>query len=452
MTRTGPTRRWLGRGLAAALALLGSSRVAQGQDNALPSFDVVHYDAAVEPDIEGRAVRGVVKIEFIVTAPSSAIEIDIGALTVDTVAFGSRSQPFTQGRRRLRVEFARTLAKGERKTLTIAYHGAPTYGLEFVPEKSQTYTIFSTSQWMPCIDRPDDRATLRLNLVFPKGLGVVANGKQGQARALADGRIRHEWRLDRPSPTYTFGFAAGRFNEATDRRGKLDLRYLATDATTDELQRIFADTKDMIAFFEDRAGVRYAGGSYTQALVARTIGQELTDFSLMSEEYGRSVLSDPEGEGLIAHELAHQWWGNRLTCLDWTHFWLNEGFATFMAAAYRERRFGREAYLRDVEGWRARYERVRIAGKDRSLVFPEWNRPTSDDRALVYQKGALVLHELRQNLGEDVFWGGIRAYTREGAGKSVVTADFRRAMERAARKDLGAFFDEWVYLKVAARH
>lgn len=224
------------------------------------------------------------------------------------------------------------------------------------------------------------------------------------------------------------------------------LRYLSTAATSSQLRQIFALTRDMMTFFEERSGVPYPGGVYAQALVEKTIGQELKDFSLMSEEYGRGVLADPSGIGLIAHELAHQWWGNEITCLDWTHFWLNEGFATFMAGAYREKRFGREAYLKEVETWRARYERVKAAGKDRSLVFPDWNRPTSEDRALVYQKGALVLHALRERLGEELFWRGLRAYTRDHFSKSVTTADFQRAMERSTGKDLSDFFDEWVYL------
>jgi aminopeptidase N len=110
----------------------------------------------------------------------------------------------------------------------------------------------------------------------------------------------------------------------------------------------------------------------------------MSGVSLLSEDYGRAVLGDSHAESLAAHELAHQWWGNRITCATWAEMWLNEGFATFMAAAYMEHRFGQEQYLRIVEGWRTRYETVRGAGHDRSLVFPDWNRPTADDRSLVY--------------------------------------------------------------------
>jgi aminopeptidase N len=321
--------------------------------------------------------------------------------------------------------------------------------LQFVPETSQVYTIFSTSQWLVCVDAPDDRATLQLTLVLPRELKVVANGRFVSQHPRQEGRVAQVFRLDTEAPSFTFGFAAGKFNEVTDQRGRTKLRYLSSQASMDDLRRIFADTPDMIGFFEGRTGVRYPGRVYTQALVHDTVGQEMSGFSLMSDEYGREVLADPQRIGLIAHELAHQWWGIGLTCEDWTHFWLNEGVATFMAAAYRETRFGREVYLKDVQGWRERYERVKTLGRDRSLAFPDWNRPTSDDRALVYQKGALVLHQLREALGEGGFWAGIRAYTKTYLGKSVTTADFQIAMENASRQDLSTFFNEWVYLRPA---
>jgi aminopeptidase N len=210
---------------------------------------------------------------------------------------------------------------------------------------------------------------------------------------------------------------------------------------------VFRGTPAMVGFFEERAGVPYPGESYAQALVATSAGQELAGLAHLSEAYGRAVLTDATATSLIAHELAHQWWGILVTNRDWTHFWLNEGFATFMAAAYKEQAQGRDAYLADVEGWRRRVARIRDAGGEKPLVFPDWNRPTADDRALVYQKGALLLHELRAALGETAFWNAIRDYTREYSGRSVTTADFQRAVERSSGRPLEAFFDRWVYLR-----
>ena len=134
-----------------------------------------------------------------------------------------------------------------------------------------------------------------------------------------------------------------------------------------------------------------------------------------------------------------------MTCEDWRHFWLNEGFATFMAAAYEERRFGPEAYRRQIERARQRYEDVRLKDGDKALVFANWDRPTTNDRTVVYQKGAYVLHLLRQQLGDDVFWAGIRRYTTAHAGRSVTTEEFQQSMEESSGMSLGSFFEKWVY-------
>ena len=171
-------------------------------------------------------------------------------------------------------------------------------------------------------------------------------------------------------PATLFGFVAGDLTEARDERDGLSLRALGRGFSEAELRTIFSDTAAMAGFFADRAGVPYPGDSYAQALVAVSGGQELAGLSHMSEAYGREVLADATATSLIAHELAHQWWGNLVTCREWTHFWLNEGFATFMAAAYKEQARGREAYLADVARWRRRIEQLRASGTRETAGIP----------------------------------------------------------------------------------
>jgi aminopeptidase N len=415
-------------------------------------FHVRHYAARVEPNIFEKTVKGIVVLDLVLTAENqTSIELDSGDLTIDAVTEGGTPVDFEARARRLTIRWPRPARIKEPRQLAVKYHGAPRFGMQFFPEHSQVYTLFSTSQWLVCIDAPYDKATLNLTVVLPAGLMMVGIGKLVAQHALPNGTVVHEWRQDQPMPTYTFGFAAGRFTDVTENREGHRLRYLGSEFSTAQLRRIFADSAVMMRFFEDRAGVPYREPTYTQVLVANTIGQEMSGFSVMSDDYGRAVLGDPRAESLIAHELAHQWWGNSITCETWTHMWLNEGFATFMAAAFMEQRFGRAEYTRIVEAWRLRYSKVRDAGHDRSLVFPDWNRPTSDDRTLVYQKGAYVLHVLRETLGEAMFWAGIRDYTRRYTGASVTTVDFQYAMERATRKDLSDFFKTWVYLDASPK-
>jgi aminopeptidase N len=469
-------------------------------------FDVIHYDVQLEPDIAGKTVKGKVLIRISIpglqiskskeklavkTGSNHSVEFDCGDLSIDSVREGGKPLKFALKDKRLRIMLPPSAKRSATREIEIEYHGAPRRGLRFFPERDQFYTVFSTSQWMPCVDAPADRATLRVRLILPPGLTAVANGRlitdrfapgrdtyerdRRQASAAAETTVSHnnkqvyEWRQDTPKPTYVFGFAAGRFRTlseracrtATPRTGPaklrcVEFRYLfSTDGARAsnvlrfsdvQVRRIFRDTKDMLEFFEERAGVAYADTTYTQVLAAGGVEQEMSSFTALSETYGREVLQNERSVWLGAHELAHQWWGNMVTCRNWNHFWLNEGVATFMAAAYLEHRFGRAEYLREIETYRVNYQKVRDAGKDKALVFPDWLNPSAEDRTLVYDKGAYVLHLLREELGEKAFWAGIRSYTVKYWGKSVVTSDFQKAMEQASGRKLARFFARWIYL------
>jgi aminopeptidase N len=412
----------------------------------VPAIDVIHYDARIEPDIPGRAIHGAVTIRFAARRGSlGEVEFDSGDLVIEAVRERGVSLEFTQHDRRASIRLARAAKVDEVREIEVEYHGAPRSGMLFFADRSQIYTVFSTSQWLVCIDAPDDKATLRLVVTLPAGLVAVGSGRETARERLPDGRTRYEWRQERPVSTYTFGFAAGNFSEVTSAKQDVRVRYLAEGFTPAEVRRIFDDTSNMLDFYADRAGVPYPGRVYTQVLTIQGIGQEMSGLALMPEAYGRSVLKEENATGLGAHELAHQWWGNQVTCRDWTHFWLNEGFATFMAAAYLEHRSGHQAYLEAIDAVRARYERVKDAGHDRPLVFPKWERPTADDRTIVYQKGAYVLFRLRELLGDRLFWDGIRHYTRRYFGKSVTSKDFQTAMEESSGRNLSEFFARWVY-------
>lgn len=409
-------------------------------------IDVVHYDARIAPDLAAKTIGGSVVVTLRTVAPSlAAIELDSGALSIDAVRLRGVPLAYAVADKKLRVDLPQPLRAGTKLALAIDYHGTPTFGLEFHPDRDEIYTIFSTSQWMPAIDAPGERASLDLRVTLPAGLVSVGNGRLAARTRERDGRETWHWRERRAQPSYVYGFAAGPYRDVRERRGGVSLRYLATNFDEAQLRQIFADTGDMLRFFAQRAGLRYPGERYAQALVAKTIGQELGGFALMSEDYGREVLDDARASGLIAHEIAHQWWGNGVTCDDWGHFWLNEGFANFMTAAYFEQRYGRDEYDRRVERWRQRVDELVAAGKDHALVYAQWSKPTADDRAVVYQKGAYVLHLLRKRLGDAAFWKGIRHYTRQHFGQAVTTVDFQRAMERTSGEDLGDFFAERVY-------
>jgi aminopeptidase N len=203
----------------------------------------------------------------------------------------------------------------------------------------------------------------------------------------------------------------------------------------------------MIRFYEEKSGVRYTGSAYTQVLVSGRAAQEMSGFAVMGVSYGQRVLADETQVWLGTHEVSHQWWGNAVTNRDWNEFWLNEGIASFMNAAYFEQRFGGEQYAKHIDGARAKFEALVAEGKDKPLVFPDWKNPSAADRSIAYDKGAYVMHLLREQLGDDAFWRGLRMYTRKHWGKSVTSRDVQEAMQQASGKDLTAFFRQWVYPK-----
>src|SRR5262249_51412765 len=145
------------------------------------------------------------------------------------------------------------------------------------------------------------------------------------------------------------------------------------------------------------------------------------------------------------HEFAHQWWGNAVTCANWNDFWLNEGVAEFMMAAYREHRLGRAEYEGDLQKARENYARVRAEGKDRPLSYKRAVPESQAGGYIVYDKGALMLHLLRFELGEEALWNGLRKFTKENFGGGVTTAQFQQAMEAARGKSLTRFFSQWIY-------
>ncbi|HEX5049532.1 MAG TPA: M1 family metallopeptidase [Gammaproteobacteria bacterium] len=432
--------------IAPLLAAFFAGAASAQLDSAPQEPDVLGYVARVEPSIDTKSVKGTVTIRIDTSAALAApFAFDAGDLVVDSVREAGRDVPFVKLDRRLVVTLPAPRRPADRREIEIAYHGTPRRGITFVPDPQQIYTAFSTSDWLPCIDAPRERAMLDLTVVVPADFVVAGSGRAAGAKRERD-RVASRWVLARPMPCYLFGFAAGRFSEASDRAGDVELRYLGPPALTpSQLRDVFAATGDMLEFFAGKAGIDYSGNTYTQVLTGSGSGQELAAMALLGERYGRGVLSDPKSIWLGAHEAAHQWWGNSVTNESWSHFWLNEGVATFMTAAYLEHRFGHDEYVRQIDGAKAKYEALRAAGKDKPLVFEVWSNPSADDRSIVYDKGAYVIHLLREELGEDAFWPAFARYTQRYWGRPVTTEDFRAAMEEASGRDLEQFFARWVY-------
>jgi len=419
-------------------------------------FDVLDERADLDVRLAEKRIAGEVEIDLASRSPAlREVDLEAPGLTIDGVWSGDHPLPFRTADGRLLVTLDPPARQGETRKLRVRYAGSPQKGMRF--GDGQVFTAFNTSSWLPSKSDPGDKATLTLRLTLPLGYEVAASGRPVSRETLADGRVRHVWREDRPHSAYLFGFAAARFQEASAKEDAVALRFLSPGLAPAQLATIFGRTGEMLRFFEARSGVPFPSAQYTQALLPEGPAQEMVEMSLMDEDYGRAVLDDPREDSLMAHELSHQWWGNLLTCTDWSDFWLNEGMATFMAAAWKEHAWGPDEYQRAMLISRRRYAQAVADGKDRLLVFTGWEKADDMGGAVTYSKGALVLHLLRREIGDAAFWEGLRLYTRTAAaaGGSVRTRDLQKGMETASRRALGWFFDQWAYTvqpALTARH
>ncbi|GJM27955.1 MAG: aminopeptidase [Cyclobacteriaceae bacterium] len=404
-------------------------------------LDVISYHLTITPNIDEKHISGTVIIKFQINSKNSdSIILNAGNLEIDRVV-GENVTGFKKSNNGLVIQLSGNEKNGNE--ITIDYHGNPNSGLLFDLDHGEAFTVYSTSRWMICNDSPGDKALFHLNIAIPVDKTCIASGEL-VSKIHRNGKMHYSYQQNYEAPTYTYGFAIGNFNQAEEKLGKLLLNYYSRDYSSDQLLTIFQETPAMISFFEEKSGVSYGESTYSQILIGDYY-QEMSGYSILKDTYGELVLHDSTETNLISHEMAHQWWGNRVTCKSWNHFWLNEAMATFMSAAYNEHRFGKEKYQSDIDSYYEVYEAIKNRGNDKPLVFDSWSNPSSDDRNLVYFKGAYVLHLLRENIGDEMFWEAIRFYTAKHFGNSVETTDFQKAIEESSGTNLDNFFNEWVY-------
>ena len=408
-------------------------------------MDVVRYQVRLRPDFPGRSLSG--ETEITVRSEEAGLReltFTANALSIDAASVDGR--PVRAEKRGTAWVFPlpRPLKRGAAVVLRAGFHGVPARGVTFQPRS--IHTSYFACDWMLCLqDRPGDKAVLDLSLELPAGMTSVASGRRTAERRLASGDRLHVWRQSRSYSAFLFGFSAGEFSRASDTVGAVELAYVSDAAAEAELKPLFAPTADMLRWFEGKAGVPFPHARYTQVLVAGGAAQEASSYALIGRRMLDPILATPGEDWVIAHELAHQWWGALVTCESWSEFWLNEGVTTFMVAAWKEHRWGRAAYDREMAIARRGRERAAAAGFDKPLSWAGEYPSLPIRRAVQYGKGALFMDALRSELGERVFWAGLKRFTRTHAGGVVNSRDFQRAFEAESGRSLQSLFDAWVY-------
>jgi aminopeptidase N len=436
----------------------GGDRVRYAPDR---PADVKHITLDVALDFENETISGMVSTTFSALYDEvKTVTFDAVDLHIERVSLGGdekKELASSMGTKKLTVTLDRAYAYGEEFVVLIKYSGKPRAGLHFIkpaPEDPtrpvQAWTFGQpgyASSWFPCHDSPNDRATTEIFATVPAEFLTISNGNL--LEVIDHGATKtHHWRHDVPHAVYLISLVVGDFAVIKDSYKGRPVTYYVRKDRQDDAGYYLGKTPQMMQFFSDYTGVEYPYETYDQTVVELYTGaMEHTtatthSFMLLLDE--RAAL-DMDMVSVVAHELAHQWFGDLVTCRDWASAWLNEGFATYFEELWSESDQGndyfklsmqrmKQVYLQEDSKYRRPIVYYAYAG-DGMEIF---DRHT-------YQKGAWVLHMLRHLLGDAAFRRAIKAYLERYRFREVITSDLERTVEEVTGRSLAQFFQQWVY-------
>jgi len=405
--------------------------------------DVLDIKIDVTPDFQKRtiAVTAALKVTPISKPVEllrlDAIDLDVHAVRCD----GAKIADFVSTRKDLRIAFTEPVAPGTVITLHINYSAQPNAGLYF-RTPAMGYPAGDTHlwtqgeahearHWLPCFDYPNERSSTEVICHVPKGMTVLSNGRRMGEEVDDNGLKVVRWREEKPHVSYLICLVAGYLEKLEKRHRDIPLAFYTQPTLSNYAKNSFRDTPDIMAFYEEEIGVKFPWVKYSQVTIHDFTagGMENTTLTTLTDQtiFSTATENIRTTRSLDAHEMAHQWFGDYVTCKDWSHVWLNEGFATYYAHLYAGHKFGRDAMLyglyRDATG------RI-LTHKDdkRPIVYRGYNNAMEQFGYRSYPKGSWVLHMLRSQLGPQHYRKCIKAYLEKYALSSVVSDDLRHVI------------------------
>jgi aminopeptidase N len=429
-------------------------------------FHVEHYIIVLRVDFEKREIEGSCTLKVSTIKPKlQTLSLDAVGLKVTAAELDGKPCPFENDGQLLTLRPASTL-DGVHE-VEVRYSASPEKGLYFVgPDarhpgrKVEAWTHSepeAARYWFPCFDYPNDKSTSETIITVPEGNVVISNGRLLDSNS-ENGWTTFHWKEGASHATYLTSFVAGRFSLLEETVGGVDLQYYYPKEREKDVKRLFGETPTVLRFLEEVTQMEYPYEKYAQITVHDFIagGEENISASTLTTDYYPDKRSDSDFQvsytlpangpaALVAHELAHQWFGDLVTCRSWSHIWLSESFAVYFEALFNERLNGKDYF---------RWEMSLMAEDFFDEDQREYRRPIVENRfvypedvfdSTAYQKGAWMLHELRFLIGDDAFFTGIAKYLKDFAGKVVDTHDFMRVMEEASGSSLEGFFGQAFY-------
>ncbi len=351
----------------------------------------------------------------------------------------------------LTVRLARPGETGALDSLTVSYRGIPASGLRIGPNKYGERTFFSDNwpnrarNWLPTVDHIGDKAMCEFVVTAPAHYQVVSNGRLAEETDLAEGMRLTHWKQSVPISPWLFVVGVARFAvQQLDEFNGVPVQTWVYARDRDAGFHDFAvPTMDVLHFYDEYVGP-FAYEKLANITSPATGGGMEAATALMYGENSVTGERPVRWRNVIIHEIAHQWFGNAVTESQWDDVWLSEGFATYFTLLFREHAYGRDDFVAGLREAADRVWRWYDENPDYRIVHAGLDDMSRVTSIATYQKGAWVLHMLRERLGDEAFWRGIRAYYARHFNGTATTDDFMRAMEEASGDDLQGFFDQWL--------
>ncbi len=437
------------------------------------AYDVTAYDLSLAVDPDSRRIDGTLEMTARLVGAAEELRLDLdGRLRVDAVRFDGRDVLFSHGDGRIMIPVPAAAQQGSEFTLEVDYGGAPRVaprppwdgGFTWARTADGSPWIATSCQgegadlWWPCKDHPSDKPErFDLRIRVPTGLIVASNGRMLSETGHDDGTTTFHWHLDSPVSNYAVALNIAPYEvlstDYTSVTGE-DMPFLfwVLPENAEQGRGILPEFADHMRFYEELLGPYPFRSEKYGVVETPHLGMEHQTIIAYGNRYRRTGF---DYDWLHHHELAHEWWGNLVTCRDWKDMWLHEGFGTYMQALYLESRFGPEAYAKEMGDKRASLNNRRAVAqrrtRDSKQVYFFSDGQFDND---IYMKGSWVLHSLRWLLGDEVFFEGLRrfAYPTEAHANAtdgsqvrlVDTEDCRAIFEQVSGRDLGWFFDVYV--------
>lgn len=454
--------------IIAIAAFSVSGQAGRTDFNRPQTFDAQHYTIRAKFDRQRKAVIGDTTVSVRpLKAGFRTLELDAEDMVFSSVKLepAGTSLQYRVVEGKVIVTLDRAYAPEETVSVRFQYTATPKKGVYFVDAASRSDAVQRSAQiwtqgepdearhWFPSFDFPSDKATTETILTVDLEDTVIGNGELVSRMPNSDRTTTWHHKMTVPHPTYLVSFVIGRYNKIEDKYKDIPISYYVYPGKESTARKAFGETPRMMEYFEQVTGIPYPFNKYDQTIVANFQfgGMENITATTMADteiffadfEFGKGPVMD-----LVSHELAHSWFGNMVTCRNWAELWLNEGFATFMEAAYREKAFGRGDYMRKIRADAAAFLVDDTINRRRHGLYSRRAGDVGslfDNAATTYNKGGAVVHMLREQVGDAAFWKGVNTYLNRHKFAPVETTDLKKAMEEASGQELGWFFDQWVF-------